>query len=108
MPSPASRPRLTAVVKAKPSSAPKQEATPKRATTKTRPAKVKITVKPLQDPAPRQGFEAERDPVSGSVQPPGGVDLFASAAELAGELTKSGLSTGGRLLKDVLARLPLN
>ena len=46
--------------------------------------------------------------VSGSVQPPGGVDLLSSAAELAGELTKSGLSTGGRLLKDVFARLPLN
>jgi len=42
------------------------------------------------------------------VQPPGGVDLLSSAAELAGELTKSGLSTGGRLLKDVFARLPLN
>jgi hypothetical protein len=42
------------------------------------------------------------------VQPPGNVDLLASAAELAGELTKTGLSAGGRLLKDVLARLPLN
>ena len=64
--------------------------------------------KPPQDPAPRQGFESESDPVSGPVSPPGGVDLLASAAELAGELTKTGLSTGGRLLKDVLARLPLN
>jgi hypothetical protein len=81
----------------------------KQVTAKKRPAKAaKRATKPLQDPAPRQGFETERDPVSGPVQPPGGVDLLSSAAELAGELTKSGLSTGGRLLKDVFARLPLN
>jgi hypothetical protein len=96
----------------------------KRATAKAKPAKVagvkrgpksgQGTAKPghaakrLQDPAPRQGFETEGDPISGAVQPPGGVDLLASAAELAGELTKTGLSTGGRLLKDILARLPLN
>jgi hypothetical protein len=36
------------------------------------------------------------------------VDLLASAAELAGELTKTGIAAGGRLLKDVLARLPLS
>jgi len=86
----------------------------KQATTKAKPAKVvavkrgRSTAKRLQDPIPRQGFEAENDPLSGPVQPPGGVDLLSSAAELAGELTKSGLSTGGRLLKDVFARLPLN
>jgi hypothetical protein len=71
-------------------------------------AKPRSTAKHLQDPAPRQGFETENDPLSGPVQPPGGLDLLASAAELAGELGKSGLSTGGRLLKDILARLPLN
>jgi hypothetical protein len=71
-------------------------------------AKPRSTAKRLRDPAPRQGFETENDPLSGPVQPPGGVDLLASAAELAGELGKSGLSTGGRLLKDILARLPLN
>jgi len=68
----------------------------------------KSTPKRLRDPAPRQGFESEGDLLSGPVQPPGGVDLLASAAELAGELTKSGLSAGGRLLKDVLSRLPLS
>jgi hypothetical protein len=101
------------------------------ATTKTKPAKVatvkrgqesgqgaakrgqgaanpRSTAKRLQDPAPRQGFETENDPLSGPVQPPGGVDLLASAVELAGELTKSGLSTGGRLLRDIFTRLPLN
>jgi hypothetical protein len=61
-----------------------------------------------QDPAPRQGFESESDPVSGPVHPPGPVDVLASAAELAGELGKSGLTAGGRLLKDLLSHLTLN
>jgi hypothetical protein len=42
------------------------------------------------------------------VQPPGGAELLASAAEIVGELTKAGLSTGERLLKDVFSRLPLS
>ena len=67
-----------------------------------------LAAKRVQDPAPRQGFETEGDPVSGPVQPPGSVDLLSSAAELAGELTRSGLASGGRLLKDFLTRLPLN
>ncbi len=82
----------------------------KGAAAKKRPeAKAKATkAKRVQDPAPRQGFETERDPATGSVHPPGSLDLLSSAAELAGELTKSGLSTGGRLLKDAFARLPLS
>jgi hypothetical protein len=59
-------------------------------------------------PVPRQGFECEGDRASGPVQPPGGAELLASAAEIVGELTKAGLSTGERLLKDVLSRLPLS
>jgi hypothetical protein len=55
--------------------------------------------------APRQGFEAEVDS-QGLVQPPGGTELLASAAELAGELARSGVTTGARLLKDFLSRLP--
>lgn len=58
------------------------------------------------DPAPRQGFESESESMSGSVHPPGGVELVTSAAEIVGELAKAGLSTGERLLKDVLSRLP--
>jgi hypothetical protein len=134
IPSTATKPRMTAAAKTKASPAPalrtgkaKAESGPaptrrtgnakaklgpvptrKAITPKQRPVTARATAKPLQDPAPRQGFETERDPISGSVQPPGGVDLFTSAAELAGELTKSGISTGGRLLKDVFARLPLN
>jgi hypothetical protein len=100
------KPRLTAASKAQRAPAPAPAA--KQTVAKKHPAKAKVTAKRVQDPAPRQGFETERDPVTGSVQPPGGLDLLSSAAELAGELTKSGLSSGGRLLKDVFARLPLN
>jgi hypothetical protein len=133
---PARKQRPTASAKAQPTATSKAQPTPsaagrkprptaakaqaattpasKQTVAKKRPAKAKektsatATAERFQDPAPRQGFETERDPVSGPVQPPGGVDLLSSAAELAGELTKSGLSTGGRLLKDVFARLPLN
>ena len=101
--------RPAAAAKATPTAAkptPTQASARKQTTAKRRPAK--SAVKPLQDPAPRQGFESESDSVSGPVQPPGGVELLASAAELAGDLAKTGLSTGGRLLKDVLSRLPLN
>ena len=57
-------------------------------------------------PRPRQGFESESENMNGSVQPPGGAELVASAAEIVGELAKVGLSAGERLLKDVFSRLP--
>jgi hypothetical protein len=60
----------------------------------------------VREPAPRQGFESETESMSGSVRPPGGAELVASAAEIVGELAKAGLSTGERLLKDALSRLP--
>jgi hypothetical protein len=56
-------------------------------------------------PVPRQGFESEADRARGPVQPPGGTELIASAVEIVGDLAKSGLSTGERLLKDVFSRL---
>jgi hypothetical protein len=102
--------RQAAKADATPTTAPKG----KRRAPQAKPAKApadkraKSAPKLLQDSAPRQGFESESDLISGPVQPPGGVDLLASAAELAGELTKTGLATGGRLLKDVLSRLPLH
>lgn len=58
------------------------------------------------DAAPRQGFESDSENMSGSVQPPGGAELVASAAEIVGELAKVGLSAGERLLKDAFSRLP--
>jgi hypothetical protein len=58
------------------------------------------------DAAPRQGFESDSENMNGSVQPPGGAELVASAAEIVGELAKVGLSAGERLLKDAFSRLP--
>ncbi|HTC60666.1 MAG TPA: hypothetical protein VK691_11180 [Solirubrobacteraceae bacterium] len=63
---------------------------------------------PPSERAPRQGFECEGERANGSVQPPGGAELVAGAAELIGELAKAGISTGERLFKDVLSRLPLS
>jgi hypothetical protein len=57
---------------------------------------------------PRQGFECEGERASGPVHPPGGTELVASAAEIIGELAKAGLSSGERLFRDVLSRLPLS
>jgi hypothetical protein len=115
----AAKPPVAAVeqpVSAKPksstASAAGKAATPKAAGRK-RPAAARATRKrarptAVQDPAPRQGFESESETPSGSVQPPGGVELVASAAELVGELAKAGLSRSERLLKDVVSRLPLS
>ncbi len=61
---------------------------------------------PAKEPVPKQGFEAEPDSLRGSVEPPGGAELVASAAELAGELAKAGVNTGVRVLKDFLGRRP--
>jgi hypothetical protein len=60
------------------------------------------------EPAPRQGFECESEHTSRAVHPPGGAELVASVAEILGELTKAGVATGERLLKDALSRLPLS
>jgi hypothetical protein len=54
---------------------------------------------------PRQGFETEADRARGPVQPPGGTELIASAVEIVGDLAKSGLSSGERVLKSVFSRL---
>jgi len=59
-------------------------------------------------PVPRQGFECEGERATGPVHPPGGAELVASVAEIIGELAKTGFSTGERLLKDALSRLPLS
>jgi hypothetical protein len=102
-------PQKTAQAKATPRKAARVKTTPRKAAqAKARPTRTKNEAKPLQEPAPRQGFESDSDLARGPVQPPGGADVLSSAAELAGELTKTGLSAGGRLFKDFLSRLPLN
>ena len=61
-----------------------------------------------EEAVPRQGFECEDERASGPVQPPGGAELIASAAEIVSEVAKAGFSTGERLFRDVLARLPIS
>jgi len=80
-----------------------QRATPARPATKRKP---RADSRPTVEPVPKQGFEAEPDTLGGPVQPPGGTELVASAAELAGELAKAGVNTGARVLRDFLSRLP--
>jgi hypothetical protein len=93
---------------ARPKKAPARSAAgPRRARgASTRGAKASPS--PAAEPVPRQGFECESDRTSATVHPPGGAELVASAAEIVGELAKAGFSTGERLLKDVLSRLPLS
>jgi hypothetical protein len=62
---------------------------------------------PVEPPVPPQGFETEGEITPGvPVDPPSGHELAASAVDLLGELAQAGLVSGGRLLKDALARLP--
>jgi hypothetical protein len=58
------------------------------------------------DAVPKQGFESEGDSASGPVQPPGGMELVASGAEIIVELARAGLSAGEQLLGDLVRRLP--
>jgi hypothetical protein len=81
-------------------------ATGPRATAPDRAAK-RAKRAPVEDPAPRQGYECDGETPAGAVQPPAGIELVATAAEIVGELAKSGVATGERLLKDALSRLPL-
>jgi hypothetical protein len=80
----------------------------KRASARRPPTKTKRSpgATARKEAVPRQGYEADGEIASGSVQPPGASELVSSAAELAGELAKAGVSGGARLLKDLFARLP--
>ena len=73
----------------------------KRSPRQPRPA----TASPLR--APKQGFEAESELEPGkTVAPPSGAELATSLVEAIGELAQSGLSSGGRMLKEAFSRLP--
>jgi hypothetical protein len=72
------------------------------------PARRQKRAIPKLEEVPPQGYESEDDAATGAVRPPGGAELVLSAAEIVGELAKAGLSRSERLVKDVLARLPLS
>jgi hypothetical protein len=59
-----------------------------------------------EPPVPRQGYEPEDEVELGAtVDPPSGVELVESVADIVGELAGAGLTAGGRLLKDALSLL---
>jgi hypothetical protein len=107
--SPANAKPAKANANAKPTNARPAKAKPVKAKpAKAKTAKAKRTAGGTgrEETVPRQGFEVDGDIASGSVQPPGAAELVSSAAELAGELAKAGVTGGARLFKDFLARLP--
>ena len=82
----------------KPLTAKKVASTKKRST--------KPIAKPAEPPAPKQGYEPEEELELGkSVNPPSGAELVESVADIIGELANSGLTAGGRLLKDAFSLL---
>jgi hypothetical protein len=89
------------------SPAPARGSTTKRPTRATGARASRAAAAASVEPAPRQGFESETERANGTVNPPGGADLVASAAEIVGELAKAGVSKGERLLKDLVSHLPL-
>jgi hypothetical protein len=91
--------------------APKAKASSERRT-KPRPdhpttqAARRSRLKRVEDPVPPQGFESDGERATGAVQPPGGTEMLASAAEALSEIAKFGFSTGERLLRDMISLLP--
>jgi len=72
----------------------------------TRTAKRAARIRIVEEPVPKQGFECEDERATGSVQPPGGTELIATAAEMISEVAKAGVATGERLLRDMISLLP--
>lgn len=88
---------------AKPSEAKPTPLKAKAASPKTKTAPIK---KPAEAPAPKQGYEPEEDVELGkTINPPGGVELVESVADIFGELANSSLAAGGRILKDAFSLL---
>jgi len=72
----------------------------------TRKRGAKPIAKPIEPPAPKQGYEPEEEVELGkTVNPPSGAELVESVADIIGELANSGVTAGGRLLKDAFSLL---
>lgn len=62
------------------------------------------STKPAEPLAPKQGYEPEEEfELGNTVDPPSGVEVVESVADIVGELANSGLAAGGRILKDAFA-----
>ena len=97
-------PAVAEPVAAKKPTARKPVAAKKAASTKRRARKP--IAKSAEPPAPKQGYEPEEELELGkSVSPPSGAEVVESVADIIGELANSGLTAGGRLLKDAFSLL---
>jgi len=93
--------RRAAARKKQPAKAPEPPRAPRQG---SKPTRRSVQAEPAR--APRQGFESDSELEPGrSVAPPSSAELAASVVELLGELAQSGLTSGGRLLRDTLGRL---
>ncbi len=81
-----------------------QRQSKRRQSARARNAKRTPAADPGEPPVPPQGFEPESD-ASDPVSAPSAAELLVSLGGVAGELVQSGLSAGGRLLRDALSRL---
>lgn len=80
--------------------------TAKQATSTKKRHTARPIAKPAEQAAPKQGYEPEEELELGkSVNPPSGAELVESVADIIGELANSGLTAGGRLLKDAFSLL---
>lgn len=89
------------------SKAAKAKASPvKTSPVKTASSKATSIRKPAEPHAPKQGYEPEEEVELGkTVDPPSGVELVESVADIFGELAGSSLAAGGRILKDAFSLL---
>lgn len=96
-------------VKAKPAPAKTTPSKAKTALSKASSTKAAFSKKPAEPPdgrAPIQGYEPEEEVELGkTVNPPSGVELVESVADIFGELANSSLAAGGRILKDAFSLL---
>jgi hypothetical protein len=100
----AKKPKARKPIAAKKPKARKPVAAKKATSTKEHAAKP--IAKPAETPAPKQGYEPEEELELGkTVNPPSGAELAESVADIIGELANSGLTAGGRLLKDAFSLL---
>ncbi len=80
---------------------------PKESKPSRRGARPKVAPSPKvkrEARVPKQGYEPEEEVELGkTVDPPSGVELIESLADIVGELVSAGAGAGGRLLKDALS-----
>ncbi len=98
----------------KPTPKPRKPRAPKKTAAKATKPKPRPRPRPRPAPArtppapkaPKQGYEPEEEVELGkTVNPPSGVELVESVADIFGELANSGLAAGGRILKDAFSLL---